>query len=178
MVVLYRRDGDATRTATSRESLMDSQQTVMPGASTPHFQEGMERLRAQCMIERLWARDVTLWSDEASVQETIRHRLGWLQIVSVMSAQSETLRRFAHEVYDAGFTHALLLGMGGSGLFAEVCRETIGVTAPGLDLSVLDTTDPTAILAHQRRCPPERLLAIISSKSGSTSEISALTKYF
>ena len=67
--------------------------------------------------------------------------------------------------------------MGGSSLFAEVCRETFGVASGWLDLRVLDTTDPTAIQAAMARAPLERTLFIVSSKSGSTTESNALCAY-
>ena len=59
----------------------------------------------------------------------------------------------------AGFTHAVLLGMGGSSLFPEVCRLTFGVAPGGVDVGVLDSTDPAAIRALERRAPLERTLA-------------------
>jgi hypothetical protein len=68
--------------------------------------------------------------------------------------------------------------MGGSSLFAEVCRNLFGVAEGAVDVTVLDTTDPTAIRAHQTRCPVERLCVIISSKSGTTSEVRALSLSF
>ena len=45
-----------------------------------------------------------------------------------------------------GYTHALLLGMGGSSLAPEVFRLTYGVAEGYLDLAVLDSTDPGAVL--------------------------------
>ncbi len=90
----------------------------------------LDHLASQRVIQRLWNRDTTLWSSDAQVQSAIHNRLGWLRIADVMAAQAEPLRTFTQEIRQAGFTHALLLGMGGSGLFAEVCRNTFGA-APG-----------------------------------------------
>ena len=137
----------------------------------------LERVRAQRVLQRLWDRDASLWSAEPSVQAAIRDRLGWLSIADVMRQQAEPLRRFAQELREAGFTQVLLLGMGGSALFPEVCRKTFGVASGHPDLTVLDTSDPTAIRAHSRH-PLERLCVIASSKSGTTSETAALTAYF
>ncbi|MGU9957560.1 MAG: hypothetical protein ACNYPI_08020 [Arenicellales bacterium WSBS_2016_MAG_OTU3] len=30
------------------------------------------------IVSRIWARDVSLWSDDKSVQQSITNRLGWL----------------------------------------------------------------------------------------------------
>jgi len=45
-------------------------------------------------------------------------------------------------------------------------------------LSVLDTTDPGAVLAVAARVEPDRTLFVICSKSGSTVETLAFYRYF
>ncbi|MFQ5408179.1 MAG: glucose-6-phosphate isomerase [Anaerolineales bacterium] len=77
-----------------------------------------------------------------------------------------------------GYTHALLLGMGGSSLAPEVFRKTFGVRAGYLDLSVLDSTDPAAIRAHADRLDLRKTLFIVSTKSGGTVETLSFFKYF
>ncbi len=157
---------------------MPSTQTLHLGTHAAAVEVGLEQLRRQRALPRLWEKDASLWSSDPTVQASIRNRLGWLAIPQVMAREVPAMRQFAQEVRQAGFTRAVLLGMGGSGLFTEVCRQTFGVARNGLDVVVLDTTDPTAILAEQRRGPLQQLLAIVSSKSGSTSEVAALSKYF
>ncbi|MBI3331314.1 MAG: hypothetical protein HYZ96_04285 [Candidatus Omnitrophica bacterium] len=152
-------------------------QTASWGRHADLVRETLERLSTQRVLQRLWDRDGSLWSAEPSVQSAIRNRLGWLSIAGVMSQQVEMLRRLAQELRGAGFSRALLLGMGGSALFPEVCRQTFGVASGHLDLTVLDTSDPTAIRAHSRR-PLKQVCVIASSKSGTTSETTALIAYF
>jgi glucose-6-phosphate isomerase len=77
-----------------------------------------------------------------------------------------------------GYTHALLLGMGGSSLAPEVFRKTFGVKDGYLDLAVLDSTDPGAVLAHAERLDPEKTLFIVSTKSGGTVETLSFFKFF
>ena len=153
------------------------EQAASWGRHADLVRRALERVRAQRVLQRLWDRDTSLWSAEPSVQAAIRNRLGWLSIAGVMLQQAEPLRRFARELREAGFTQVLLLGMGGSALFPEVCRKTFGVASGHPDLTVLDTSDPAAIRA-QGRHPLERLCVIASSKSGTTSETAALTAYF
>ena len=129
--------------------------------------------------ERLWQKDATLWkADDPKHQAEIKIRMGWLDVVEVMQAHLSDMTTFAGEVKRAGFTHALLCGMGGSSLAPEVLRETFGVKRGYLDLAVLDSTDPEAILAAEARSNPARTLYIISSKSGSTTEPNAFFAYF
>ena len=157
---------------------MASTLTVVLGRSADVVRATLDRLRAARYLERLWDKDASLWSSDGATQASIRQRLGWLTLPRLMAAQTASLRQCAQEVRAAGFSHALLLGMGGSGLFSEVCRNTFGLAPQHPDLAVLDTTDPTAIVSQQRRCPLKELFIIVSSKSGSTSEISALSRYF
>jgi glucose-6-phosphate isomerase len=88
------------------------------------------------------------------------------------------INSFVDEVRKDGFTKALLLGMGGSSLAPEVFRFTFGVKKGYLDLAVLDSTDPGAVLAHERRLDLAKTLFIVSTKSGGTVETFSFFKYF
>ena len=158
--------------------MMAAQQTLLLGRHTERVRAALESLQAQRWLQRFWENDASLWSRDQTVQTAIRQRLGWLTIPRVMRRGLEDLRAATQELQQLGFRRALVLGMGGSGLFAEICRNTFGVAPHHLDLAVLDTTDPTAIQLHQRRGSLRDLLVIVSSKSGTTAEISALSTYF
>lgn len=152
--------------------------TYSLGAQAERVRSAVERLSADRWIARLWEHDASLWSADPGIQQSIRDRLDWLTIADVMRPQCASLRAFARELRNDGITRALLLGMGGSSLFSEVCRKTFGVAKDGVDVVILDTTDPTAIRAQQARGPLEQLLVIVSSKSGTTSEVEALSTFF
>ena len=68
--------------------------------------------RANGKARRLWARDASLWtgSDEANW-------LGWLDVTKDQLAHIRHLSAIAEESKREGFSHALLLGMGGSTWF-------------------------------------------------------------
>ncbi len=116
---------------------------------------------------RIWAHDHTVWKPDP---KDISNRLGWLGIAEAMAGVTPRLGRFVKEVHRAGFRRAVLLGMGGSSLAPEVFRKVFGVAADHLDLAVLDSTDPGAVLACARSGKPEESLFIVSSKSGGTVE--------
>jgi transaldolase/glucose-6-phosphate isomerase len=152
-------------------------QLVVAPASRRPEEQATEKL-ASSMAERLFARDATLWKDDAPTGQKIRNRLGWLDSPGAMRGEVEAIRQFADGVKQAGFRHALLLGMGGSSLCPEVCRNTFGV-APGYpDLQVVDTTDPDEILAIERSIDLSHTLFINASKSGTTVESASLGAYF
>jgi transaldolase/glucose-6-phosphate isomerase len=124
-------------------------------------------------MQRLWSRDATLWtgSDEAEW-------LGWLDIVEEQLAHSSELKNLSQEITNAGFTDALLLGMGGSSLCPEVLRKTFGKIANHPDLHVLDSTDPAQVKAFENKIDIAKTLFIVSSKSGSTLEPNIFKQYF
>jgi transaldolase/glucose-6-phosphate isomerase len=127
----------------------------------------------QGRIERLWARDPTLWTgaDEASW-------LGWLEVVDAQLGRIGELVRIAEDVRRAGFTHVLLLGMGGSSLCPEVLRMTFGKLSGWPELSVLDSTDPAQVRTCEARVDLGRTLFIVSSKSGTTLEPNIFKQHF
>ena len=127
----------------------------------------------QGRIERLWARNATLWTgaDEASW-------LGWLEVVDEQLRRIDSLERIAEDVRRAGFTHILLLGMGGSSLCPEVLRMTFGKLPGWPELSVLDSTDPAQVRTCEARVDLGRTLFIVSSKSGTTLEPNIFKQHF
>jgi glucose-6-phosphate isomerase len=136
----------------------------------------LARLEADGFVARLARHDPTLWGDDAARREVAARRLGWLESPAMMRPQTATLRAFAEEVVADGFTHALLLGMGGSSLAPEVLRLALGVRPGFLDLEVLDNTSPAAVQAALDGRDPRRTLFVVSSKSGTTIEVSCFER--
>ncbi len=130
-------------------------------------EDRLASLEQEDVVARIWRKDHTVWRPEPT---EIDNRLGWLDLSSQMRAHVPDLRTFASEVQQDGFDTAVLLGMGGSSLAPEVLRETLGVRAGFLDLTVLDTTHPAAIARLDASLDLARTLFIVSSKSGGTSE--------
>jgi glucose-6-phosphate isomerase len=130
------------------------------------------------VVKRLWAKEVSLWGGEPASQRAIASRLGWLALPDTMAAQAADLTAWAVSIRSAGFRDVVLLGMGGSSLCAEVCRQMISPVQGAPNLTVLDTTDPSTILELERRADLRHTLFIVASKSGSTIEVDALRRYF
>jgi glucose-6-phosphate isomerase len=129
------------------------------------------------MIERIWTRDPLLWSPDPARAPEIRNRLGWLSVFETMEPHLPGIRDFAVEVRKDRFRHAVILGMGGSSLCPDVLRSLFR-SEHGLDLHVLDSTDPEAVRAVERAVDLDRTLFLVASKSGTTAEIVAFTDYF
>lgn len=123
---------------------------------------------------RLWTKDTALWSDDETVQESVRNRLGWLDVVEAQLEEHRPVCWFGEELAESDIEQVLLLGMGGSSLSAEVCRRVFEVEA----FTVLDSTLPAAVQAVAERIDPARTLMLVSSKSGTTTETRALFDRF
>ncbi len=132
----------------------------------------------QKIPERIWNCEPDIWTKDEAGQKEITQRLGWLSVAETMEREIPKLREFAMELREAGFTTAVLVGMGGSSLAPEVFTRTFGVAEGFIDLKVADTTVPASILELERSLDLARTLFIVSSKSGGTIEVMSLFKYF
>jgi glucose-6-phosphate isomerase len=123
--------------------------------------------------ERLWKKDASLWTNTDEGKW-----LGWLDIVDQQLSNLAKFKALTAEVREDGFTHMLLLGMGGSSLCPEVFSLTFGKQAGSPELLVLDSTDPVYIRSIRARIDPARTLFCVSSKSGTTLEPNIYMQYF
>jgi transaldolase/glucose-6-phosphate isomerase len=150
-----------------------SLQYGLPDALDKAVDARLDAWRHDGAVRRLWARDASLWTnaDEAKW-------LAWLDIAHERLVHVDELIAFQNDVKAAGFTHVLLLGMGGSSLGPEVFSETFGHRAGWPKLHVLDSTDPQQIATFEKAVDLPRTLVIVSSKSGGTLEPNILKAYF
>jgi transaldolase/glucose-6-phosphate isomerase len=163
---------DKTCKIFSKEKLNRQSLALSDGLAT-EVAATLEDWRLTGKTRRLWARDAGLWtgSDEGKW-------LGWLGITDDQLAHIQRLTELAAEVRNEGFTHALLLGMGGSSLCPEVLKMTFGKIPGAPELHVLDSTDPAQIRAVEAKLDLKKTIFIVSSKSGSTLEPNIFKQYF
>lgn len=157
---------------------MDRGQAGSLGRYTAQAEATLADLTQRDAVARIWAKDPSLWKSDPAHQKIIRNSLGWLTVMSMIRQYAANLAGFAVEVGQAGFTHVLLLGMGGSSLCPDVLRLTFGRTKGFPKLAVLDTTDPASVRAVEQSVDLPRTLFIVASKSGTTPEITAFHQYF
>lgn len=134
-----------------------------------------DELELERIVDRIWLKDFTVWGNSP---EEISNRLGWLDCLEVTKKSFAEIKSFVDEIRSEGFTDALLMGMGGSSLAPEVFRLTFGVKDGYLNLHVLDSTHPEAILNYEKKLDPAKTFYIVSTKSGGTVETMSFMKYF
>ncbi len=145
------------------------------GALATRVSRRLGTLSEEEVVRRLWAGDHTLWAESP---REISDRLGWLSVDEAMRGRAAEIESFARQVADAGYRTAVLMGMGGSSLAPEVMATSFRGAPDGLDLIVLDTTDPQAIAAAADDLPAGRTLFIAASKSGTTVETRSQLEFF
>lgn len=148
---------------------------VSSGKYQTVIENTLNNISREEIIDRIWQKDHTVWKKDP---DEISNRLGWLDCIEVTKKSFGEIKSFVDEVRKEGFTDALLMGMGGSSLAPEVFRLTFGVKKSYLDLHVLDSTHPEAILEYEKNLDPSKTLYIVSTKSGGTVETMSFMKYF
>jgi len=163
--------------AEKRERLNEESRTV--ALSLGHLDQPVEKALDEIAdsqtMERIWAHDYAVWKP---APDEISNRLGWLNSPEMMRENIGSLKPLSGELAAQGFTHAVLLGMGGSSLAPEVMHKVLGASSRSLDFSILDSTDPGAVLSLAGKLPLAKTLFIVSSKSGGTIETLSFFKYF
>lgn len=145
------------------------------GENSKLVDETIKKLNDENVVDRIWKKDHTVWSSDPT---EISNRLGWLDSVDVTGKSVKEINKFVDEVRNSGFTHALLMGMGGSSLAPEVFRLTFGVKESYLDLAVLDSTHSEVVMNYAKKFNPATTLYIVSTKSGGTVETFSFMKFF
>jgi glucose-6-phosphate isomerase len=129
-----------------------------------------DRLVADKVASRIAAKDASLWGAPAAEEAAIR--LGWVDLHETSRPLLAEIEALQAELRAEGLDRIVLCGMGGSSLAPEVITRTAGV-----ELTVLDTTDPAPI----RRALADRLdgtVVVVSSKSGTTLETDSQRRAF
>ena len=165
VIALEQRHGVARR--------INGQTVSLPAALQQEVNDRLHAWDAHGGTRRLFAGDASLWTggDEASW-------IGWIGVIDEQLERVKLLIDLQAQVRRERFTHALLLGMGGSSLCPEVWTKTFGTILGAPELHVLDSTDPAQIQSIEAQVDLARTLVIVSSKSGSTLEPNIFKAYF
>ena len=149
--------------------------TTELGKNQHDIEAALSELSDNKIISRIWLHDHTVWKPNPT---EITNRMGWLDIAERMSVEVNRMNALKNQLQVEGYTQALLLGMGGSSLAPDVFSKTFRSDVSGLDLRVLDSTDPGAILDQLSRLNLSQTIFIVSTKSGGTVETLSLFKFF
>jgi glucose-6-phosphate isomerase len=140
------------------------------GAAATAVRSAVPTLVDDLVASGITALDPALWGPD--VQSEAAVRLGWTESVAISRPLVAEIVALREELHARGITHVNLAGMGGSSLAPEVITRTAGV-----ELTVLDATDPGQVLAALGTNLATSVL-VVSSKSGSTVETDSQRRVF
>ncbi|MEM9952427.1 MAG: glucose-6-phosphate isomerase [Chloroflexota bacterium] len=144
------------------------------GNYTAAYRETLNALKNQRVMQRIWNHDHTVWQDDPT---EITNRLGWLTIMDRMQDNIAHMLQLRNKLESEGYTNVLLLGMGGSSLAPEVFSYAFDESY-GIDVDILDSTDPAMVTGYDEVLNLEKTLFIVATKSGGTAETLSAFKYF
>jgi glucose-6-phosphate isomerase len=132
------------------------------------------------IVERIWTKDATLWSTEQSRVDIIRGRLGWLESPHWLRNHVDDLRQRVNRIQDLKWKRVVLIGMGGSSLAPAVlarisANRSMASKYPRFE--ILDSTHPDMVRKMTEKENLDDTLFLVSSKSGTTLEVTALLSY-
>ncbi|MBX2997870.1 MAG: bifunctional transaldolase/phosoglucose isomerase [Caldilineaceae bacterium] len=162
----------AAKFAGGRHNSLGDHVTYHLGDAQGMVEAALAEMDEEQIVTRIWAHSHTVWSDDP---EEIINRLGWLRIAETMRKDKSCIEALGQDLHKEGYTHAVVLGMGGSSLAPEVFGKLFHSS---IKLSVLDSTHPDALLALAKDLDLARTIFLVSTKSGTTTETLSFFKYF
>ncbi|MCD6533192.1 MAG: glucose-6-phosphate isomerase [Deltaproteobacteria bacterium] len=154
---------------------------IQAGAAAVPLAERLRQWDRENLGARIWQHDGTVWVKDPQAAENtpeLTNRLGWLELPELMADAVSELDRFVSEVVAFGFTRAVVLGMGGSSLIAEVWDKVFAVAEGFIPVTIIDSTHPQAVARVAAAGALETTLFLVSSKSGGTLETLSFFNYF
>jgi glucose-6-phosphate isomerase len=140
------------------------------GAARLAHEQHLPALLEDKVATRIFAKDPTLWGPDAEAEASVR--LGWVEAATVSQPLVADILALRDALRADGVSRIVLCGMGGSSLAPEVIAGTAGV-----ELTVLDSTDPEQVAAALADRLAETAI-VVSSKSGSTLETDSQRRIF
>jgi len=133
-------------------------------------------IKSNKVVERIFKKDFTLWANSPA---EISNRLGWLKSPVEMKLKLKEITEFVDELKKENLKTAVLLGMGGSSLAAEVFQNIFyNPSESPVKLVISDSTHPLNIKFIEESIDLNSTLFIVSTKSGGTVETLSMMNFF
>jgi hypothetical protein len=130
-------------------------------------------LTGENAVDRIWAGDGSFWRPEALARKHIESSLGWLTLPERMTDGIPALQKLAAEIRTEA-DRVVVVGAGSAALSAEIFTGAFPPIEGAPRLSILDSTEPSAVAAAAVELDPARTIFVVTSRTGSTLETSIL----
>ena len=152
-------------------------QHLYPGKLAGAWRRELDELVASDAVNRLWAKDETLWRGAGGQKRLVGENLAWLDLPERIGKYMAKAGELAPVAQSEGLQDVVLIGMGGPNLAAETLLNT-SADKRYRRVFVLDSTDPSAIRAVDEQLDHAATLFVVVEKSGKRIETHALMLYF
>ena len=122
------------------------------------------------VASRIHSRDSSLYAFSPESEECAKNFMGWVDLASNPPCQIDEIKRFAEEIRNAGLDEFLLLGEGGSTQAPMTITKYNSSDCSSVKFRTLDSVSPVRCRSILSQVDPNKLLVIVSSKSGGTIE--------
>ncbi len=151
-------------------------QTIVAGCLQSAFLRELKYFLENRVLDRLWAKDVTLWSQEEFEHSHIRSNLDWLDLPGSLEPFLKAVKRADSAALADGLDCRVLVAFESANLAARAVRA-FSPPDETHRMAVLDSTCPVSISMVEKGINLERCLFIFASKAGYRLEDHALFLY-
>jgi transaldolase/glucose-6-phosphate isomerase len=152
-------------------------QAIFSGQLESAYRRELQRLIARKGLERLWAKDASLWTGEGREAEFIHGSLHWLDLPERFGPLMARVAARAAEIEPAGFEDVVFVALGTSSVAAEAVLKVPSAKL-GKRTFLLNSIDPDAVRALEANLRLEKTLFIFPSKFGKDIDAHSLFLYF
>jgi transaldolase / glucose-6-phosphate isomerase len=153
-------------------------QAILGGCLQSAFHQELNYLLENRILERLWAKDATLWPHEEFEHSHIRSNLAWLDLPGALEPFLNAIKQEESSATADGLDYRVLVTFESANLGARALMAFVPHDDDARRMVVLDSTSPVAISQVEKEINLERTLFIFASKAGYRLEDHALFLYF
>ena len=152
-------------------------QSIVAGCLQTAFHRELEYFLESRVLDRLWAKDATLWPVGEFEQSHILSNLGWLDLPGSLEPFLREIQQLEASAMAEGLDSPALIAFESANLVARAILAFVPVT-DNHEMAVFDSTCPVAISRAEKAINLERSLFVFASKAGYRLEGQALFLYF
>jgi hypothetical protein len=152
-------------------------QSIVAGCLQTAFHRALEYFLENRVLERLWAKDATLWPEEQFEHSHILSNLEWLVLFASLEPLLDEAKKVEASAVADGFDCRVLIAFDTANL---AIRALLPLVPPGDErrVVVIDSTCPVAISRAESEINLRRSLFVFAGKAGYRLEDHALLLYF
>ena len=152
-------------------------QAIFPGILENAYRREFQNLAANHAIDRLWAKDSSLWPVKEHYTEFMKDKMRWLDLPSQLGPLMARAVARVGEIEAAGFEDVVFVAMGGSNQAAEAILRLQSAKIAKRSF-LLDNIDPDSVRALEASLQLDKALFVFANKSGKAIESHSLLLYF